>query len=141
MAVEIRIHPHDLEPDVAIGIDLPLVKGVGSDFVLNYTTLDQAVANCKNLLLTNKGERIMHPDFGCDLGRFIFSTCSPEQADVINRGIRSNFKQWLAYVYINELEVIALPDNRMFKIEMIVSLDRNRLDTRSIQTILQLGNE
>ncbi|MSW51811.1 MAG: hypothetical protein F2817_13110, partial [Actinobacteria bacterium] len=55
MAVEIKINPIDFEPDVALGIDLPMINGAGAAFKLNYMSIDQAVANAKNLILTDKG--------------------------------------------------------------------------------------
>ena len=72
MAVEIRRPALDFLKDVAIGIDLPMSSFQGSSFALNYLTLDQAVANAKNLLLTNHGERPMLPLFGCNLRRVLF---------------------------------------------------------------------
>ena len=58
----IRINPIDLNPDIAIGIAVPLMQEVGAIFNLNYLTIDQAYSNAKNLLLTEKGERIMQPN-------------------------------------------------------------------------------
>lgn len=137
MAYEIRINPIDLEPDVAVGIDLPMVKG-GAVFKLNYTTLDQALANAKNLLLTNKGERIMQPEFGCDLRRSLFENIGDELSSAIENTIQSNFQFWLPYIFINKLEVTSDLDNNVVNISMVISLVANRFDTRSIQ--IQLTN-
>ena len=133
MAVQIQIHPLDLQEDVAIGIDLPMMVGEGAGFELNYTTLKQAAANSINLLLTNKGERIMLPTFGCDLGKDLFETVSLGNAAIIKRRVVSNFKTWLPYVFINQLEVLAFPDQRKYGLNMIISLERNQFDTMSIQ--------
>lgn len=132
MAVEIRINPLDFEPDIAIGIDLPMISG-GAAFQLNYTTLDQAVANAKNLLLTNRGERIMQPDFGCDLSATLFENITEELTDAIDERIRSSFDYWLPYIFINELTVIPNEDANLITIKLSISLVGNRFDTRSIQ--------
>lgn len=133
MAIEIKIHPLDFEPDVAIGIDLPMMKGVGASFQLNYTTIDQALANAKNLLLTNKGERIMQPEFGCDLRRVVFENITQNLTDSIDATIRENFSYWLPYIFINDLHVSANEDQNTVFVSIVISLEGNKFDTRSIQ--------
>jgi phage baseplate assembly protein W len=137
MAIELRIHPIDFLPDVAVGIDLPLNSAAGSFFKLNYTTLDQAVANAKNLLLTNKGERIMQPDFGCDLRAIIFENISTDLTFKIEDTIKSSFNYWLPYIFINSLVIQALEDQNRINISLTISLEGNKFDTRSIQLEVQ----
>lgn len=133
MSEEIRIHPLDLEADVAVGIDLPLVGKSGSTFKLNYTTLDQAVANAKNLLLTNRGERIMLPTFGCSLHETLFENITPDTISTLRNRITESFEYWLPYIFINELEITSNEDlNRLF-IKITISLEANKFDTRSIE--------
>lgn len=139
MAIEIRIHPLDFEPDVAIGIDLPMMAGAGAAFKLNYTTLDQAVANAKNLLLTNRGERIMQPDFGCDLRNTLFENITEDLLVQLEDRIKSNFDYWLPYIFINELSIVPSEDQNRIYVSLTISLEGNEFDTRSIQ--LEMINE
>lgn len=139
MAIEIRIHPLDFEPDVAIGIDLPMMAGTGAAFKLNYTTLDQAVANAKNLLLTNRGERIMQPDFGCDLRNTLFENITEDIITKLEDRIKSNFDYWLPYIFINELSIVPSEDQNRIYVSLTISLEGNEFDTRSIQ--LEMINE
>lgn len=134
MAIEIKKPVLDSELNVAIGIDLPTSSKQGSLFQLNYLTIDQMVANAKNLLLTNHGERPMLPNFGCNLRRVLFENATEELVEVIEDTIRENFQIWLPYIFINELTVDApdLSPNRI-NINMSISLIGNRFDTRSIQ--------
>lgn len=138
MAIEIKIHPLDFEPDVAVGIDLPMIAGVGAAFKMNYTTLDQAVANAKNLLLTDRGERIMQPDFGCDLKRTLFENITEELTVTMENVIRESFDYWLPYIFINKLTITPYEDKNRINILMEISLEGNKFDTRSIQ--LELTN-
>ena len=133
MAIEVQINPLDFEPDVAIGIDLPLVGSSGATFKLNYLSIDQAVANAKNLLLTNKGERVMQPEFGCDLRRVVFDNITQELTSKVDFTIRQAFSYWLPYIFINELMVDADEDNNRINIVLSISLTGNEIDTRSIQ--------
>jgi phage baseplate assembly protein W len=132
MAVEIKIHPLDFEPDVAIGIDLPMISS-GAAFKLNYTTLDQAAANAKNLLLTNKGERIMQPDFGCGLDKTLFENITDDLTMAVEDTIKSSFNYWLPYIFINELSVTPSEDQNRIYVKLAISLEGNKFDTRSIQ--------
>lgn len=138
MAIEIKIHPLDFEPDVAVGIDLPMIAGVGAAFKMNYTTLDQAVANAKNLLLTDRGERIMQPDFGCDLKKTLFENITEELTVTMENVIRESFDYWLPYIFINKLTITPYQDVNRVNILMEISLEGNKFDTRSIQ--LELTN-
>jgi phage baseplate assembly protein W len=134
MAIEIKKPVLDSELDVAIGIDLPTNSKYGSLFQLNYLTIDQAVANAKNLLLTNHGERPMLPDFGCNLRGVLFENATEDLIEEIEDTIRENFQIWLPYIFINELLVEA-PNtfpNRV-DIKLSISLVGNQFDTRSIQ--------
>ena len=133
MAIEIRIHPLDFEPDVAIGIDLPMIESFGSGFKLNYTSLDQASANSRNLLLTNKGERIMQPDFGCDLRNTVFENITDDLITKIQDTITQNFDYWLPYIFINNLAVTPSIDENRITINLVMSLEGNQADTRSVQ--------
>ena len=139
MAVEIKIHPLDFEPDIAIGIDLPMMAGTGAAFKLNYTTLDQAVANAKNLLLTNRGERIMQPDFGCDLRNTLYENITEDLITELEDRIKSNFDYWLPYIFINELSIVPSEDQNRIYVSLTISLEGNQFDTRSIQ--LEMINE
>ena len=138
MAVEIRRPVLDTLVDVAIGLDLPTNSTYGSLFQLNYLTIDQAVANAKNLLYTNHGERPMLPTFGCNLRRILFENTTQEVFLELEDSIRDNFQIWLPYIFINELNIDA-PDllPNQVNINMSISLAGNNLDTRSIQLQLE----
>tara|TARA_R110000822_G_scaffold221928_1_gene355444 strand:+ start:240 stop:671 length:432 start_codon:yes stop_codon:yes gene_type:complete len=133
MAIEIKIPSLDFERDVAIGLDLPLGDYNGSGFALNYTTLDQAIANAKVLLLTNHGERPMRPTFGCNLRNTLFENNGDELTQTIEDTIRENFELYLPYIYINELLVEAptFQPNRL-DISLSISLKGNETQTRQL---------
>jgi phage baseplate assembly protein W len=133
MAEEIKLNPLDFEPDVAIGIDLPLNTSKGGSFKLNYLSIDQAVANSKNLLLTDRGERIMQPTFGCDLRRSLFENLTTTLIESLDAKIRSSFDYWLPYININELILTPNEDKNILTIKLVISLEGNQFDTRSIQ--------
>jgi phage baseplate assembly protein W len=79
-------------------------KQYSSIFSVNYTTLTQAKDNLKNLILTHKGERIMNPEFGCDIWKLLFE---PIIEDDIDRQIENTIVDavsiWLPYLNIDTI--------------------------------------
>jgi len=137
MAYQVKIHPLDFEPNVAIGIGLPLF-GSDNRFKLNYLTLDQAIANAKNLLLTNTRERVMQPLFGCDIRKTLFDNLTEETIETLDDRIREAFGYWLPYIFINELILTPNYDYNKLGIKLSISLDGNKFDTRSVQLEVNL---
>ena len=133
MAIEIGIHPIDLLPDVALGVDIPMMVGSGAGFQMNYLSLDQAVANAKNLLITNWGERVMHPEFGCDLRRTLFEFSSDTVAAGLRKKINTQFSYWLPYIHISEIIVTPVPERHYITILLSISLMINKFDLKSIE--------
>jgi len=81
----IRVNPLDLQKNIVIGISLPFnAKGV---FNKTYSTKEQIKSNLINLLLTDKGERIMNPEFGADLRRSLFDNITQSNTDLLQTKI------------------------------------------------------
>lgn len=139
MATEIRINPLDFEPDVAVGISLPIMGANGTMFQKNYTTLDQAETNALNLLLTEKGERIMQPTFGCDLKKILFENITQTAINNLITSIEDSFAFWLPYIVISRLDVIPNEDSNRVFVGMTISLSGNEVDTRSIQIEININ--
>ena len=137
MAIEIKQPALDFENDVAIGIDLPMGSFAGSQFQLNYTTINQAVANAKNLLLTNHGERPMRPTWGCNLRSVLFENSTDELVEAIEDTIRTNFEVQLPYINIADLMVARSQTNpNQINITLSINLIGNEFDTRQIDVVL-----
>ena len=68
----IQINPIDLQPDVALGINLPIDAPNGPGMSSTYFTKDQVKANFRNVLSTMIGERVMQPEFGTYLYNYLF---------------------------------------------------------------------
>lgn len=100
-----KIDPIDLEPDVAVGIMLPMTAENGSLFKLSYTTQEQAISNLKNLLLTIRGERPMQPLFGTIVQRSLFQQLTPALLEKIDESIRTAIEYWLPYIIIDDLTI------------------------------------
>lgn len=105
MAYEKRFMPIDLQPDVAVGVKLPLVSKSGQLFDLSYSTEEQAISNIKNLLFTSKGERIMQPQFGTKLPETLFEPNDDVLKERISMEISDAIDFWLPYISITKLNI------------------------------------
>lgn len=119
--------------DYAIGISLPLQIG-GTGFTQTFTTTEQVKSNIKNLLLTQKGERILQPEFGSGLHDILFDFNDDDIEGRIEDTINEAFQTWLPYVTIADIVVEqtdALKDrnrvNISLKFQVNGSVDLNEL--------------
>ena len=110
--------------DNAIGIVLPIGNAAdGSFFKQSFTTIEQAKSNIKNLILTMRGERIMHPTFGSGLWNLIMEPMvGDEFTTQIKTTIRENVKVWLPYISIDNLNIEINVHNNAVEIGMDISL-------------------
>lgn len=107
MAIEIgKVNVNDLAQNnyKILGIGINTSSNKGGIFSVNYTTLSQAKNNLINLILTRKGERVMQPEFGCDIWKLIFEQIDENQIDTkIEFAINSAVSKWLPYINIDEI--------------------------------------
>ena len=80
------------------------------------------------ILSTAKGERVMRPDFGCDIHRFAFTTLDSTSFTLIKSAVREALVLWEPRIAINDLTVNADPDHgRLFiSIEYTIRITNTR---------------
>jgi phage baseplate assembly protein W len=100
----VRVNPLDLQGNIAIGVSLPF-NGPSGPFNSTYSTKDQTKSNLINLLLTNKGERIMNPEFGCDLGTVLFEGITEDTSELVKNLINTNVAIFVPEVQITDVIV------------------------------------
>ena len=103
----IRVNPLDLQKNIAIGGSLPFNRPFNS----TYTTKDQIKSNLVNLLLTEVGERVMNPNFGCDLRRFIFEGITEENMEVVAASLGNSISTFVPEITVTNIEVSPEQDN------------------------------
>ena len=126
----------DLNPDIKIGISLPMDHTDGSGFFPGTsTTLSQTGSNIRNLLLTNKGERVGQPEFGCGLLQILFEPLSDTLIDNVTSTIEEALGTWLPHVLINKLNVEGdeVEQNQLnIEIEFSLTIQPDVLDSISL---------
>ena len=119
-------NPEDLNPDMQIGLTIPLVNGDNGYFQTTLTHLEQAKHNLRNLLLTMKGERVMQPELGCDIWKMVFNQIDNATTKKADMFIRDSVERWLPYLTIKEVKLISTPsdiDNNILRLEVLFFLN------------------
>jgi len=79
----------------------------------------------RQVLLTNPGERVNRPDFGCGLRRMVFAPASEASASLLQVTILQAMKKWLGPVIeVDEVRVNA--DNEKFVVVLAYRLTVRR---------------
>jgi len=103
----IRVNPLDLQKNIVIGVSLPFnAPGV---FNKTYSTKEQTKSNLINLLLTDKGERIMNPEFGTDLRKSLFDNITDSSIEVLKAKITDAINIFIPEIFLED--VIIEPDS------------------------------
>ena len=100
----IRVNPLDLQKNIAIGVSLPF-NGPGV-FKSTYTTKDQIKSNLVNLLLTDTGERIMNPNFGTNLKRFLFEGITDSSLDLLKNNILISILNYISEITVTNITLV-----------------------------------
>jgi phage baseplate assembly protein W len=127
-----QINPLDLNPNIAVGINLPLSGP--AVFISNYTTSDALKTDLINFFLTNPGERPMNPTFGGGLRNFIFSQIEEENINGLKENIEFKLQKYFPQVGISSLNILQDNDSNSLIVELkYFILNSNIQDTITLQ--------
>ena len=112
-----------------IGLLLPLsIDSRHGTYTLITKYHDEVKQNFKNLVLTNPGERIMNPDFGVGVRRFLFEN-RVDASHQIEKRLYEQVGKYMPYVVIENVffgEVddknIELLDHHVLSVQIIFSV-------------------
>ena len=126
----------DRDTSVSIGIDLPFHRNIGPNgwFATTKTTVEAVKNNIRNLLLTNRGERVFQPNLGLGLRQFLFEQITPDTIIAIQNDIRDTLSLWLPFVIIENIIVDQKDNfNRIdVKLEFRIRQVPNSLDSITV---------
>ena len=90
-----------------LSVKFPLSISEQGDFTLNEQVKDMVKQNFKNLLLTVPGERIMIPDFGVGIQKYLFEQRGFGIVESISAGIQVQVSKYMPYIEILNINTIA----------------------------------
>ena len=110
-----------------ISVALPFVYSLeDGPYRLNKTISSTVKQNLKNLILTSPGERIMLPDFGVGLRRFLFEGMSPDTYSKLSFKIREQVRKYLPFISIEDISFSTMDsDNSLAPNQVNVSIVYN----------------
>lgn len=130
----IKINPLDLQKNISIGVSLPFNGPVA--FNSTFSTKDQIKSNLINLLLTNKGERLMNPEFGANLKTTLFEGINDDTNEIIKNLITTNTSIFIPEVKILNINIIEDKDkntiNIIMKYQIIISGESDQITVQFI---------
>ena len=99
--LNITFKKHPVTNDVVVSKDASAIK--------------QAIVN---LLLTNKGERLMNPEYGSDIRRYLFEPLDYGTANQITGNIKSTIDTFEPRISVLNLRALPNNDDNGFDVEM-----------------------
>lgn len=88
-----------------LGLTLPLERGNSGYFAQGRDIITQVKSNLTNLILTKKGERLLQPNFGCDVHKLIFQPITNDNLAEIRSSIESSIRSWMPFVKIVNVDI------------------------------------
>jgi len=105
------------------GVALPLTYDSGDGFTMLKQIRNVAKQNFKMLILTNPGERVMEPEFGVGLKRYLFENFSETVYADIDSRIRKQVAIYMPILVIQEIEFMSSDqDNNYLAISIVYQI-------------------
>jgi phage baseplate assembly protein W len=127
----IQTNPINLDKNITIGISLPF--NAPSAFRSTYSFKDQLKYNLVNFLLTNKGERILNPNFGTNIRRQLFNQIDEDIYENLITEISDSIILYFPDITIEKLDVVPTYDNNLITVNLTYRINiSNEKDTITI---------
>jgi len=120
-----QINPVDLNPNVAVGVNLPL--NGPAVFRSNFTTKDAIKNNLINFFLTEPGERPLNPDFGGGIRSFVFEQISESNLGALKKNVESKLEFYFPRVVVNSLDVLRNDDTNEITVQLKYSVSNTNI--------------
>lgn len=102
----------------APGLQIPTP---GTDIKASFDL--EAISNSlQNLFNTTPGQRFLFPEYGLNLKRFLFSPITVNNGKIIGNTIFNGIKKFEPRVSIQQINVVAVPDENLYEITIAVEL-------------------
>ena len=82
---------------------LPIRRDSVDGYALNKSYIEMTRQNLKNLILTNPGERMMDPDFGVGLKRYLFEQGGTRLYGKIIAKVKSQVQIYMPFLNIDDM--------------------------------------
>ena len=133
----------DRDEAVSLGLKLPMTFDNGYD-ASTKTTLEAVKQNVLNLCSTELGERVMQPNLGVSIKKYLFEPFSEDLIIQVQDTMVESINFWLPFVQLNDIRVKMSDDNSdvgRSTIEISVDFSLKQDPTSNEMVTLTLGGE
>ena len=123
------------QPKISMDSDLENNVAGNSGYLLVTDIRQNIKQNLKMLVLTSPGERVMDPNFGVGIKRFLFEMVDNEVFSRIDSKIRDQVKIYLPYINIDRVRFQEF-DEHPNSIKMSIQYSVPRLSLNDVLTVL-----
>lgn len=90
--------------------------GLGN--IRKVINIESVMASIDNILRTSPGERILLPEFGCNLGAMVFDNINSALMNFVSREIRDSIERWDNRVIVSEVDFLSNPDSNSISVSI-----------------------
>jgi phage baseplate assembly protein W len=107
-----------------------------SGMLLRFVNEKAVTRSIRNLIMTNKGERLYQPDIGSDIRSLLFEPISPLTSNLINRFIQQTITRFEPRAKVIRVEAIPQEEQNRYVVTIVYMLI-NRPDPITTNITLQ----
>ena len=120
------------------GLRFPLGSSPDGGIFSRTTGVNMIKNAVHQLLLTERGERLMLPNFGCNLRKYLYQPLDESTFEAIKREIQYSFRNYIVGAKINKLAVFPLGElgpagGNSLKVILSLILDSADLETFDVE--------
>lgn len=120
------------------GLHYPLGSSRNGGVFNKISGINMIKAAVEQLLLTERGERIMLPNYGCNLKRYLFQPLDETTFSSIKREIQTSFRNYIVGARITKLSVFPTGDSgpaggNSLKVILSLKLDKSDLEIFDVE--------
>jgi phage baseplate assembly protein W len=87
------------------GLNYPIPKNPKNGYFSKSTNLDLVKSNLSSLIKTERGERFMRPDYGCNLRKFLMEPLDEVTFSLIKEEVVTSIRRYLSTVSVGKIQV------------------------------------
>jgi phage baseplate assembly protein W len=100
----------------------PTYSTGNSVFSSTYTTTEQIKSNVINYVLTNKGERVLNPNFGSNLRKFIFENLTESNLRALEIKLTNDIKSNFPSVNLTSITLSPAYEQNAIQLDIVYSI-------------------
>lgn len=87
------------------GLNYPIPINPKNGYFSKSTNLDLVKSNLSSLIRTERGERFMRPDYGCNLRKFLMEPLDEVTFSLIKEEVVTSIRRYLSTVSVGKIQV------------------------------------